>query len=80
MTVYNEAGAVLAQGAGRIAEDGRTVAFTSVDDSGALLRYYFGWGGRRVTVAFGSARLTGWLRTRWDGTTRTWFLEVREAF
>ncbi len=77
MMVYDGAGLVLSRGTCQVAKDGRTVMFTSVADPEALFQYYFGRRGRRVTVELEHVTKTGWLKTRWDGTGRTWFLGGR---
>jgi hypothetical protein len=44
----------------------------------ALLDYYFGKSGRRLMVDLGDRVVDGWLETRWDGTTRSWWIEPGE--
>jgi len=44
----------------------------------ALLDFYFGKSGRRLMVDLGDRLVDGWLETRWDGSTRSWWVEPGE--
>ena len=55
--------------------DGRLL-FGEVNEPAALLDYYFGIGGRRITIHVDGCVVRGWLETRWEGSHRTWWLEL----
>jgi hypothetical protein len=57
---------------------GGRVFLNNVDKPAALLDYCFGHGCRRVMLSLGDAALDGWLGTRWEGSFRSWWLEVDE--
>jgi hypothetical protein len=46
---------------------------------GNLLGYYFGRGGRLVTIEAGDFRLRGRLRTRWMENERLWIVDIEES-
>lgn len=47
-----------------------------LDGKGTLLNYYFGRGGRRVTIESDSFQLAGTLKTNWAKNERKWRVEV----
>jgi len=50
-----------------------------LDGKGTLLNYYFGRGGRRVTIESEMFQLTGILKTNWVKNERKWRVEVEPA-
>jgi hypothetical protein len=58
--------------------DGRHM-LDEIDAPDALLRYYFGRGGRQIMVSLTGGMLKGHLETRWDGDGRRWWLELTES-
>ncbi len=49
-----------------------------VDEPAALLDYCFGYGGRQAMLSLDGAPVDGWLGTRWEGSHRSWWLDLNE--
>jgi hypothetical protein len=45
-------------------------------ESSALLDYVFGHGRRHVVLSFGDGALDGRLGTSWEGSRRSWWIEL----
>lgn len=77
--VFDAAGNYLASALMRLADGGRALLLSRVVGKGNLLGYYFGRGGRQVTVEAGDFRLRGRLRTRWMENERLWIVDLEES-
>jgi hypothetical protein len=55
---------------------GGRILLGDVDEPTALLDYCFGHGCRRVMLSLGDAPVDGWLGTSWEGSRRSWWIEV----
>jgi hypothetical protein len=58
--------------------DGR-LSFGDVHEPAALLDYYFGHGRRQLMLSFDGGTVEGWLETHWEGSHRSWWLELDEC-
>ncbi|MCC7367044.1 MAG: hypothetical protein IT306_01400 [Chloroflexi bacterium] len=54
------------------------VELGDIDDPSVLMRYYFGQGGRDVTLVLGHQAYTARLETEWEGSNRHWWLTLRK--
>ena len=61
-----------------VLDDGRLL-LGHIDNPGALLRYYFGRGGRQIILSLATESIEGCLDTSWAGNGRRWWLELREV-
>ncbi|GBD23951.1 hypothetical protein HRbin29_01624 [bacterium HR29] len=77
--VFDAAGNYLASAVMRLADGGGALLLSRVVGKGNLLGYYFGRGGRLVTIEAGDFRLRGRLRTRWMENERLWIVDLEES-
>ena len=62
------------------ANDIHTISIERVlEGKGTLLNYYFGRGGRKVTLESDTFQLHGTLKTHWAKNERKWRLELEPA-
>jgi len=57
--------------------DGR-ISFGDVHEPSALLDYFFGYGGRRPMLHIDGDIVEGRLHTNYEGSQRSWWLELDE--
>src|SRR6185295_10032459 len=55
------------------------LSFGDVHEPAALLDYYFGHGGRQVMLRSDGGTVAGRLETRYEGSQRSWWLELDEV-
>lgn len=77
--VFDGAGNYLASAVMRLADGGRALLLSRVVGKGNLLGYYFGRGGRVVSIEAGEFRLRGRLRTRWMENERLWIVDLEDG-
>jgi len=53
------------------------VMLGEIDDQSWLMAYYFGHGGRDVTLTLADAVVSARLETRWEGNHRVWWLDFQ---
>jgi len=74
--LLDEDGMTLCHADATISSDDGIVDVTNVDEPDHLLDYYFGHGGRQVLLSVHGGIVEGWLETRWETTSRRWWLEL----
>lgn len=77
--VFDVTGNYLASAVMRLADGERALLLSRVVGKGNLLGYYFGRGGRYVSVEAGEFRFRGRLRTRWMENERLWIVDLEEG-